>query len=228
MATDGGANAADRFTAVYADQEVAPTIKPLRCTDDPEGNPCQAIDGLSSLKVSSEDLISAQRNLEDAFERSITLLAVENSDCNGDEEVGVFPFEMTELPFLDSAGQFLNITYQMGQLEELDLPVGYNASVHPDCAVIGNFRVIQYRVSISDDAAPALERRDYSQSEPWSPVAANVENLQVQLFYASQAPLTPQPLLGGGSGGGGNVGSVSVTIGGGSWAGTGDGHPWPD
>jgi hypothetical protein len=50
-----------------------------------------------------------------------------------------------------------------------------------DCAVIGLFHVVQYRVNPLPPAEnPALERRDLALGEPWNPVGTNIENLQVQ------------------------------------------------
>jgi hypothetical protein len=60
-------------------------------------------------------------------------------------------------------------------------PAGFDNDVSLQCAVIGLFHVVQYRVSPLPPAEnPQLERRDAALGGSWSPVAANIENLQVQ------------------------------------------------
>jgi hypothetical protein len=87
-----------------------------------------------------------------------------------------------------------------GLSKELDLPDSFNEEVHPDCGLIGHFRIVQYRIHpMPPTPHPNLERRDLSLGEPWTLVADNVENLQLQ--YATggseefvDAPPLPSPL----------------------------------
>jgi hypothetical protein len=83
-------------------------------------------------------------------------------------------------------------------LTDINLPSGFNNEVHPDCAVIGMFHVVQYRVNpLPPTPNPILERRDLSSGQPWIPVAGNIENLQIR--YATAAndmmdePFPPLP-----------------------------------
>ena len=60
-------------------------------------------------------------------------------------------------------------------------PGGFNDQVEEGCAVIGVFHVIQFRINPLPPAdSPALERRDLGLGQVWTPVAANIENLQFQ------------------------------------------------
>ncbi len=77
------------------------------------------------------------------------------------------------------------------------MPGGFNREIYPDCAIIGAFRVIQYRINpLPPSPNPVLERRVVSNGEPWIPVAKNIENLQFQYAARSSAdfldvPVTP-------------------------------------
>jgi len=52
--------------------------------------------------------------------------------------------------------------------------------VTADCAIIGLFHLVQYRINpFPPSERPALERRDLATGEDWAPLAANIENLQV-------------------------------------------------
>jgi len=98
---------------------------------------------------------------------------------------------------MTSAGgsPILKITHNPGQSETgINLPGGFNSDVHPDCAVIGKFRVIQYRVSpLPPSPNPTLERRDLSNGELWIPVAKNIENLQLQYALGNSMNFVDEP-----------------------------------
>jgi hypothetical protein len=74
----------------------------------------------------------------------------------------------------------LNVNHNPGNLSEINPPGGFNDQVREDCAVVGLFRVISYRVSPPPPVGnPTLERRDLTVGAEWVSVAHNVENLQV-------------------------------------------------
>jgi len=91
----------------------------------------------------------------------------------------------------------LKITHNPGQSETgMNLPGGFNGEVHPDCAVIGRFKVIQYRVNpLPPSPNPTLERRDLSNGEPWIPVAINIENLQLQYALGNSTNFVDEPAV---------------------------------
>jgi hypothetical protein len=92
----------------------------------------------------------------------------------------------------------LQLNHNPGQgSTEINLPGGFNYEVSEDCAVIGMFHVIQYRVSPTPPTQnPVLERRDLSVGADWIPVANNIENLQIQYATAvndmMDEPFPPQ------------------------------------
>ena len=63
--------------------------------------------------------------------------------------------------------------------------------------MIGAFHVVQYWVNpIPPADNPALERREVTLGEPWTPVAANIENLQFQYSQGTELIFrdVPNPL----------------------------------
>jgi len=121
---------------------------------------------------------------EDAYEEGMVLAAIELADCNGDGEVGILPFRVTQPPKMTNAGgsPTLKINHNPGSAgSDLNKPGGFNGQVDEDCAIVGRFRLISYRVSPPPTTgAKALERRDLSVSGDWIAVAHNIENLQVR------------------------------------------------
>ena len=134
------------------------------------------------LDPEAEDLTLA--TAENAYAEGMVLAAIELTDCNGDGEVGLLPFRVTQPPKMTSAGgsPTLNINHNPGSLgSNLNKPGGFNGQVNEDCAIVGRFRIISYRVSPPPPTgAPTLERRDLTISGDWIPVARNIENLQVR------------------------------------------------
>jgi prepilin-type N-terminal cleavage/methylation domain-containing protein len=201
MWIDGGGITPDELTIVYADENV-PTSEPIKCADKP--GPCKTIERSSVLNIEPDSFDPPQANPEEAYHDGQVLFAIETSDCDGDGQVGAVPFEVTQPPLLNSAGGVpnLQINHNPGQGEaEINRPGGFNRQVHPDCAVIGLFHVIQYRVNPLPPAPnPMLERRDLALGSDWIPVSSNIENLQVQYAVGmsdifNDAP-TPQPVHG--------------------------------
>ena len=210
LVNEGGADAPDQLTAIYGEGETAITSKAVGCSDDPDsgGNPCASLDQLSSIKLYSGDLNLPVTQLERAYVNDTVLLAVESSDCNEDDETGVFPLLLTEPPTVNPLEDSVTIAYEAGDVDGLNLPVGYNTEVYPDCALVGLFRIVQYRIHEDDEVAAALERRDFSVSDSWIPVSDQVDDLQVQF-----ANMDTTDAVMGGSENGSDSGAVQVRLG---------------
>jgi hypothetical protein len=197
---DGGGITPDEITIIYADPEI-PISEPMKCGTPGAGSgPCHTIDRSSTLNVDPETLSPRPAVDTDAYADGMILFAIEKDDC-GDGVRGIVPFELTQPPTMTSASgrPTLQLNHNPGQgATELNLPGGFNYEVHPDCAVIGLFHVIQYRVSPAlPTETPLLERRDLSAGEPWIPVSINIENLQIQYASAASDMLDepiPQPI----------------------------------
>jgi prepilin-type N-terminal cleavage/methylation domain-containing protein len=212
MWNDGGGINPDEITIVYADQNV-PVSRPLTCAEDP--GPCNTIDQSSVLNINPESfnpaLVSGTpldandiARVESAYSRDMVLFAIDFGNC-GDNTPSIVPFEITHDPAVNSAGgsDVLKILHNPGQSDtELNLPGGFNRQVDKDCAVIGLFHVVQYRVNPPPPTDnPLLERRDLGTvgGGQWVPVSNNIENLQVQyalgsadIFY-DEPPSSPVP-----------------------------------
>jgi prepilin-type N-terminal cleavage/methylation domain-containing protein len=208
---DGGGINPDQLTIVYAEDNV-PLSNPLKCGDSGGcvdnsnsnnnnnnntgggGGPCKTIEMSSTLRLDpcsidpelpkDENGVTLTDYAQNAYTDEMILFAIETEDCNGDGQVGAFPFEVTQPPKMGNAGggPVLQINHNPGHGDaDINRPGGFNRAIEPDCAVIGLFRVVQYRINPLPPAAnPMLERRDLSTGEPWTPVSANIENLQVQ------------------------------------------------
>ena len=199
---DGGGANPDEVTIIYADPDV-PLSRPLPCGTAGQGRgggPCETIGQSSTLFIDPDSLDPAPANAPDAYQEGMVLMAIETEDCNGDGQPGIFPFELTQTPNLTMASgkETLRLNHNPGKAStELNEPGGFNRQVQADCAVIGRFRVISYRVSGPPEGGnPALERRDLSDGSGWLAVAHNIENLQIQ-YGVGDAPalqdVPPQP-----------------------------------
>ena len=183
---NGGGINPDEVTIIYADPDV-PLSRPLQCGTAGRGGgggPCGTIGRSSTLFIDPESFDPAPANAEEAYQAGMVLMAIETRDCNEDGQPGFYPFEATGRPNLTMAGgrETLQINHNPGRAStELNEPGGFNREVREDCAVIGRFRVISYRVSPPPPVGnPTLERRDLSVSADWISVAHNIENLQIQ------------------------------------------------
>lgn len=199
---DGGGLTPDEITIIYADPDI-PVSEPLKCGQAGQGGgggPCNTINMSSTLNLDPETMDPRPADPELAYEEGMILFALETGDCNDDNLVGIYPFELTQPPSLTSAGgsPTLQINHNPGKdTTGINHPNGFNQQVHPDCAVVGFFRVVQYRVNpLPATPTPALERRDLSNAEPWIPVARNIENLQFQYATAvgnfADVPVPPR------------------------------------
>ena len=190
---DGGGAVPDEITIVYADPEV-PTAETRVCR---RGLPCELIHQSSVLNLNPGSLAPKQEDPETAYSTDVLLLAVESSDCNHDEKIGIYPFRVTREPRLGRNGGLsaLLVDHEPVPLSEVwQLTDNFNNELHPDCTIIGGFHLVQYRVHpMPPDPHPNLERRDLSLGEEWMPVAANIENLQFTYATGSSKDFMDSP-----------------------------------
>ena len=185
---DGGRDAPDNITIIHADPE-STVAESVRCG---WGEPlttarpvCPLLADTSTLRLDVDSMDPVPADPMQAFPVGTTLLAIEQEDCNYDDLVGVFALEVVGSPTLTLAdsSRVLTLDYQWAETNsQLKLPSGFNTEVRLNCALVGHFNVIQYRIHAgsSADEAPNLERRDVALGEPWIPVSLGVENLQFQ------------------------------------------------
>lgn len=181
---DGGGDNPDEITIIHADTNV-PLSRPVQCGaagSGGGGGPCGTIARSATLLLDPLSLDPAPPNPEDAYRSGMVLAAIETSDCNEDGQIGIVPFTVTTEPVMTMAGgaAVLSINHNPGASGgELNPPGGFNREVREDCAVIGQFRIISYRISPAPPTEnPILERRDLSEGSDWHAVAHNIENLQ--------------------------------------------------
>jgi hypothetical protein len=163
----------------------------------------------SVLNIDPYSFMPQPSNYEEAYADGMVLFAIQgpNGDpaCEGIQP-GIIPFEVTQPPKCTGAGgagsgpancATLNLNHNPGQgATDLNPPGGFNNDVLVDCAVIGLFHVVQYRINPLPPAAnPALERRDIALGEPWNPVGINIENLQVQYAQGTADVFQDVPAL---------------------------------
>jgi hypothetical protein len=203
---DGGDINPDEITVVFADPNV-PLSKPRRCSPQGAGSSggaggggaCNTISESSVINIEPETLDPLQAYPEYAYSEGMILFALETGDCNEDGAMGMYPFEVSRPPQMTHADgrPTLQIIHNPGRQETgLNLPNGFNRQVEPDCAIIGRFRVIQYRINPLPPAPnPTLERRDLSNGEPWIPVAKNIENLQFQYAAGTSTSFLDVPTM---------------------------------
>jgi prepilin-type N-terminal cleavage/methylation domain-containing protein len=183
--SDGGGPEPDAITILYADPEVSTSLACL-CR---RGLPCEMLQGSSVFHIKPTSFDPAQPDPTEAYSEGMILVAMEESDCNKDGKIGIYPFQIQRTPRLGKLGELsaLTIRHEPAPWTPLlKLPASFNEEVHPDCAMIGRFRIVQYRIHPLPPAPhPSLERRDLSMGEEWAQVADNIENLQ--LMYAAAA-----------------------------------------
>ncbi len=190
----GGINPAnpDELTIIYADPEI-PISRPKPCTAK-GGGPCNTIGTSSVLNIDPESFYPMPGDFEKAYKEGMVLLAIQGPNGNpacDNVAPGIFPFELTQPPKCTNAGgakngpagcATLNLNHNPGKGKSgINLPGGFQNDVSVDCAIIGLFHIIQYRINpLPPAVSPSLERRDLAFAEPWTPISANIENLQVQ------------------------------------------------
>jgi hypothetical protein len=189
---DGGGINPDQITIVYADENI-PLSKPdLNFTNG-------TIASSSTLYLDPSTFDPPTEHAEQAYADNMVLMAIETGDCNTDGQIGVTPFQLTQPPGCSGTDcERVRLNHNPAALSELNPPGGFNGEVQADCTVIGLFHVVQYRINpLPPTPKPMLERRDLSLSEPWIPVAANIENLQMQYgvgFTNTFVDVPSQPL----------------------------------
>ncbi len=208
---DGGGITPDSITIVFADPDV-PTASPIT------GAAASTIENSSTLFLDTSTLDPSPGDPNNSYAQGMTLMAIETADCNGDGQIGFHIFETTQQSQCTSAGgpggppsgggptggggacDTLMVNHNPSAMSGLNTPGGFNGTVQADCAIVGFFRVIQYRINPPPPAEnPSLERRDMSINEPWSPVANNIENLQFRYVIANSPlevdapPAAPDP-----------------------------------
>ena len=139
---DGGGTTPDEITIIYA-EPLIPVVEALPCSEQ-GGGPCNTIGNSAVLFVDVDTFDLPQGDPLAAFYDGMALVILETDDCNGDGEMGVVPFELTKDPMM--AGSKLKLQHNPGQ-SDIVLPQGFNGEVDPDCAVVGIFKIIQYRVN---------------------------------------------------------------------------------
>ena len=222
--SDGGGTPAipDELTIVYADPDV-PTVKPF-CKTTGKGPPkCSQNINFSSIveidpqafKPKLVDILNKDA-LESAYPDGITLTAIQFPNLDDPNcatiDPGIFPFTLTQPPrctgpqVKDAKGNVIaacekvNLNHNPGKKGgEINLPGGFQGDVDPKCAVIGLFHIVQYRINPLPPAEnPALERRDLALTGvagQWTPLAANIENLQIQYTQGIVENFQDVPLL---------------------------------
>jgi hypothetical protein len=123
-----------------------------------------------------------------------------------DAAPAIVPFIVTQPPKCTGAGgagsgpagcATLMLNHNPGKdTSGINPPGGFQNDVSADCAVIGRFHVVQYRIyplPPADD--PSLERRDLALGADWVPVAGNIENLQVQYAQGFTNDFRDEPHL---------------------------------
>jgi hypothetical protein len=192
MWLDGGGITPDELTIVYADPDI-PVSRPVPCGPQ-GGGPCNTIGTSSTLNLDPETFSPMPGDFEESYDDGMMLFALQGP--NGDPACdnfapGIVPFEVTQTPTCTGAGGnnsgpggcgTVNVNHNPGNgVTDVNPPQGFQNDVSSQCAVIGLFHVVQYRINPLPPApSPSLERRDITLGEPWTPISANIENLQVQ------------------------------------------------
>jgi len=205
MWSDGGGLTPDRIGIVYADPKV-PVSRPRPC---PMGGPCATIGTSAVVYVDPFSFSPQPPNFSEAYQDGMVLFAIQGP--NGDPACdnvapGLVPFQLAAAPACAGAGgpangptacETLNLTLGPAPyVTDLGPPAGFESDVSLHCAVIGLFHVVQYRVNPLPPADnPQLERRDASLGGQWSPVAGNIENLQVQYVQGLNEAFEDAPAL---------------------------------
>ncbi|TDI40108.1 MAG: hypothetical protein E2P02_17430 [Acidobacteria bacterium] len=162
--------------------------------DPKEAGGC-ALESGSFVNIDATQMDPVPLNPSTAYIDGMRLFAIETSDCNNDGQLGLVPIELAGDPAYD--GSVLSLSYATVSDSDIDGLAGTNRAVDQNCAIIGQFAVIQYRVNPLPPAQnPMLERRDYGRSEPWRPISANIENLQVQYSIGTtDNPFNDEPTV---------------------------------
>ncbi|HXV64229.1 MAG TPA: hypothetical protein VEK15_26245, partial [Vicinamibacteria bacterium] len=203
---DGGGPATapnpDMLTLVYSDPEV-PWSRPLPCKSGGGGS-CNTIGSSSTLNVDPSSL-PPYVDPEQAYNDGQILMALQGPNGNpacDNVEPGLYPFEVTQRPKCTGAGagsgsncDALNINHNPSDTSGLNYPGGFQNEVLVDCAVIGWFHIVQYRINpLPPTPNPMLERSDLL-GDSWTPVSNNIENLQVRYAQGTNPAFFDVPPL---------------------------------
>jgi len=193
---DGGGNPPnpDGVTIMYSDPEF-PTVFP--------GPPYGPLSNAATAKTDPATLeppIDDPDDYTSSYADGDVLMAIEYpGDCNGDGELAIIPFELTQDPGCTggSSCPTMTLNHNSGNDEaNFNRPQGFNNQLTGDCAIFGVFSMIQYRINPLPPADnPALERRDLRDGSDWFPVAANIENLQVQYALGDSDVFVDDPAM---------------------------------
>ncbi len=190
MWSDGGGVTPDAVAVVYADPEI-PVSRPLACSGG--GERCGTVGATATLHLDPGSFSFRPPDYEVVYLEGMVLFALQGP--NGDPACdtvspGIVSFRVSEPPKCSGSGGksgpaacgTLDVSLDAGRgVTGIDAPRAFDSDVSLECAVIGLFHVVQYRVNPLPPApSPSLERRDAASGEPWTPVAANIENLQIQ------------------------------------------------
>lgn len=217
MWNDGGGLTPDELTIIYADPDI-PISRPKPCGGGGGGGkggggggggPCNTIGTSAVLNIDPYSLNPQPANFEEAYDEGMVLLAIQGPNGNPACDTiapGITPFELTQPPRCTGAGgassgpdgcATLNLNHNPGNgSQDINPPGGFQNDVSVDCAVIGLFHIVQYRINPLPPAEnPALERRDLALGTDWTPVSANIENLQVQYTQGTVENFEDVPTL---------------------------------
>lgn len=182
----------DELTLVYADTDT-PIGRPSPChAARGFGDECESLHRTSHFLVELYRLEPLPADPESVFDRGENLVAVERSDCNEDGKVGILVLRLTDRPKLtdETPRPQLGFAHDQGrgsQASRFPMPEGFNSLVMSNCAAIGRFHVVSYRVVVSETGQPNLERRDWVHDDGWSRVANNIEDLQITYGIGASA-----------------------------------------
>lgn len=189
---DGGGVTPDEITILYADPQL-PVSRPKSCRVE-GGGPCTTLGGSSALDLDPFSFSPEPLDYEQTYREGMLLFAIQgpNGDpaCN-EVAPGIISLSVTGPPRCTGTGGVgvgpascgtLIVGHNPGQgVSPLSLPGGFESDVHVQCAVVGRFHIVHYRVNPLPPAEnPTLERRDVALGDPWMPIAVNIENLQIQ------------------------------------------------
>jgi Prokaryotic N-terminal methylation motif len=222
---DGGGLNPDGVTVLYADPDI-PISRPLPCVSD--GAPCNTVGSAAVLHLDPGTFSPRPPDFELVYLEGMVLFALQGPNGNPACDAvapGLASFLVTSPPKCSGGGGksgpaacgTLDVSFDRGLgAAGIEAPGGFDNDVSLDCAIVGAYHVVQYRVNPPPpSASPSLERRDASVGEPWTPVASNIENLQVQYAQGVGDGFVDEPaLMPMGSDPGSWITRVRITVGG--------------
>ncbi len=201
--SDGGGFTPDGITIVYADPEV-PVSRPRPC---PASAPCPTLGTSTVVSVDPFSVSPQPPDYSEAYREGMVLFAIQGP--NGEPACdkltpGLASVRLEAAPTCTGGASkgpkacgTLNLTVGPAPSpSDLNLPAGFDTDVSLQCAVLGLFHVVQYRVdSLQPSEGRQLLRRDVTLGDPWTSVAGPVENLQVQYAQGASEAFEDAPSL---------------------------------